>query len=112
VVTFGDLLPGFTVNEPLFEEWLVAERERLRELALDALARGLLARQTNTSGTERAIQTAVRLVGLDPLQDAVHRPLLRLYVRQGRRGAAPGSPVAPEALEVGSAHQRVVSCPA
>ena len=58
----GDLLLGFTVNEPLFEEWLVAERERLREMALEALAR-LLAHQSKAAGTERAIQTAVRLLG-------------------------------------------------
>jgi len=83
----GDLLFGFTVNEPLFEEWLVSERERLRETALEALAR-LLAHQTKAAGTERAIQTAVRLLGLDPLQEAVHRTLMRLYARQGRRGAA------------------------
>ena len=83
----GDLLLGFTVSEPLFEEWLLAERERLREMALEALAR-LLAHQTKTSATERAIQTAVRLLGLDPLQEAVHRSLMRLYARQGRRGAA------------------------
>jgi DNA-binding SARP family transcriptional activator len=83
----GDLLLGFTVSEPLFEEWLVAERERLRELALEALAR-LLAHQTKTGGTERAIQTAVRLLALDPLQEAVHRTLMRLYTRQGRRGSA------------------------
>src|SRR6266851_2543343 len=30
----GDLLLGFTVNEPLFEEWLVSERERLRGTAV------------------------------------------------------------------------------
>jgi DNA-binding SARP family transcriptional activator len=35
----GDLLLGLAVSEPLFEEWLVAERERLRELALEALAK-------------------------------------------------------------------------
>jgi DNA-binding SARP family transcriptional activator/tetratricopeptide (TPR) repeat protein len=83
----GDLLLGFSVSEPLFEDWLVAERERLRELVLDALAR-LLAHQTRSSTTERAIQTAVRLLGLDPLQEAVHRTLMQLYARQGRRGAA------------------------
>jgi DNA-binding SARP family transcriptional activator len=83
----GDLLLGFTVNEPLFEEWLVAERERLREMALAALAQ-LLAQQSKAAGTERAIQTAVRLLGLDPLQEDVHRTLMRLYLRQGRRGAA------------------------
>ncbi len=45
----GDLLLGFTVSEPLFEEWLVAERERLREIALEALAR-LLAHQLKSGG--------------------------------------------------------------
>lgn len=83
----GDLLMGFSVKEPLFEEWLVAERERLREMALEALAR-LLAHQTKAAATERAIQTAVRLLTLDPLQEVVHRALMSLYARQGRRGAA------------------------
>ena len=56
-------------------------------MALEALAR-LLAHQSKAAGTERAIQTAVRLLGLDPLQEAAHRTLMRLYARQGRRGAA------------------------
>ena len=83
----GDLLLGFSVNEALFEDWLMAERERLREVAIDALAR-LLAHQTSTGGTERAIRTAVGLLALDPLQEPVHRALMRLYHWQGRRGAA------------------------
>jgi len=83
----GDLLLGFSVNEPLFEEWLVTERERLREMAVEGLTR-LLAHHAEATGPERAIQTAVRLLGLDPLQEAVHRTLMRLYARQGRRGAA------------------------
>ena len=83
----GDLLLGFGLNEPLFEDWLVAERERLREMALEALAR-LLAHQSRTGGTGRAIRTAARLLALDPLQETVHRTLMQLYSRQGRRGAA------------------------
>jgi len=83
----GDLLLGFTLSEPLFEDWLVAERERLREMALEALAR-LLAHKTKETSSEAAIRTAVRLLALDPLQEVVHRALMRLYVRQGRRGAA------------------------
>ena len=47
----GDLLAGLALDEPPFEEWLVAERERLRERALGGLAR-LLARQRAT-GTGR-----------------------------------------------------------
>ena len=83
----GELLEGLSVDEPPFEEWLLSERERLRELALEALAR-LLAHQSKRQATERAIQTAIRLLALDPLQEPAHRTLMRLYARQGRRSAA------------------------
>ncbi|MGH7393713.1 MAG: ATP-binding protein, partial [Candidatus Rokuibacteriota bacterium] len=83
----GDLLHGFSLDEASFEEWLVAERERLRELAIEGLAK-LMAHQARTSATERGIQTAVRLLALDPLQEVVHRTLMRLYARQGRQTAA------------------------
>lgn len=83
----GDLLHGFLLEEPGFEEWLMAERERLRELAIDGLAK-LLAHQAVGSATEPGIQTALRLLALDPMQEAVHRTLMRLYARQGRRAAA------------------------
>jgi len=83
----GDLLHGFRLDEPGFEEWLVAERERLREVAIGGLGK-LLAHQATTTATERGIQTAVRLLALDPLQEGVHRALMRLYARQGRRTAA------------------------
>jgi DNA-binding SARP family transcriptional activator/RecA/RadA recombinase len=83
----GDLLAGLNVNEAAFEEWLGAERERLRELVLMALAK-LLSQQSDVGQIERAIQTGMRLLALDPLQEAVHRTLMRLYDRQGRRGTA------------------------
>lgn len=83
----GELLTGFRLNEPPFEEWLRAQRERLRELALDA-CRKLLTHQTGRGAVEPAIQTAMRLLALDPLQETVHRTLMRLYVEQGRRAAA------------------------
>jgi DNA-binding SARP family transcriptional activator len=83
----GDLLAGLTVAEVPFEEWLMAERERLRELALEGLAR-LLAHQRDAGAAEAAIQTAGRLLALDPLQEPVHRTLMQLYARAGRRGAA------------------------
>jgi len=36
----GDLLDGLDVSEPTFEEWRTVERERLRELVLEALRPG------------------------------------------------------------------------
>ena len=83
----GDLLEGFTVKAGPFEDWLLAERERLRELAQEALGK-LLARQAAAAPVEPAIRTALRLLSLDPLQEGVHRTLMRLYVRQARRTAA------------------------
>src|SRR5262249_25085226 len=83
----GDLLAGVSVEAPPFEDWLMSERERLRELALEMLAR-LLASQRAIGATAPAVQTALRLLGLDPLQEAVHRTLMRLYAQLGRRDAA------------------------
>ncbi len=83
----GDLLAGLGVSEPSFEQWLLGERERLREVAIEALAK-LLRHQTSTGTIEAAIQTAVRSLALDPWQEAVHRTLMRLYLGQGRRGMA------------------------
>jgi DNA-binding SARP family transcriptional activator/predicted ATPase len=83
----GDLLEGLALQEAPFEEWLLAERERLHELALEALAK-LLRHQRITGATEAALQTALRLLALDPLQEPVHRALMRLYVELGRRASA------------------------
>ena len=83
----GDLLEGFVVDEAPFEQWLLDERERLKELALEALAR-LLRHQIAVAATAAAVQTARRLLSLDPLQEAVHRALMRLLALSDRREAA------------------------
>ena len=83
----GDLLDGFVVDEEPFEEWLRQERERLRDLAMEVLAK-LLRHQCTQRATEVAVQTARRLLALDPLQESVHRSLMRLYVKAGRRDLA------------------------
>jgi DNA-binding SARP family transcriptional activator len=82
----GDLLEGLRAQTAPFEEWLLTERERVRELALEAFGR-LLAHQVHT-GADAAPHTAARLLRLDPLQEAVHRTLMRLHAQRGRRGAA------------------------
>jgi DNA-binding SARP family transcriptional activator/tetratricopeptide (TPR) repeat protein len=83
----GDLLEGFRIAEAPFEEWLTAERARLYELAVEGLGK-LLQHQLAAGPVPVAVQTALRLVALDPLQEPVHRALMRLHVAQGRRGAA------------------------
>jgi DNA-binding SARP family transcriptional activator len=83
----GDLLEGLDVGEAPFEDWLLSERERLREVAMGVLAR-LLAHHADGGRPEAAIEAGVRLLALDPAQEPVHRRLMRLYAGQGRRGAA------------------------
>jgi len=83
----GDLLEGLAIKEAPFDEWLLVERERLRELALEALARSV-SHYTKSGDNERAIQAALRLLALDPLQEPAHRALMRLYAREGRRADA------------------------
>lgn len=86
----GDFLQGLPGQGPHpspFEEWLAGERERLRELALEALAK-LVDVQRTAGSPDRALATALRLLALDPLQEVAHRTAMRLYVQLGRRGAA------------------------
>lgn len=83
----GDLLEGFDAAAPTFDQWLAVERERLRGLALQALAR-LLDRHEQAGELDRAVACATRLLTLDALQESVHRALMRLYDRQGRQALA------------------------
>ena len=83
----GDLLDGFTVDESPFEEWLLQERERLRELAMQGLGR-LLQCQRSNGQIEDAIRTCRRLLVLEPWQEPVHRTLMRLLQQAGQPTAA------------------------
>jgi DNA-binding SARP family transcriptional activator len=83
----GDFLQGINVREPDFDTWLTAERARLRQLAIEAHERYLrLLIEANDVGG--AIQAALRLIGLDPLQEWAHRALIRLYVERGQLAMA------------------------
>ena len=83
----GDLLEGVRVKEPPFDEWLLGERERLRELALQGLGK-LLEVQSGAGLAGAAIRTAMRILGLHPARESVHRQLMQLFQSQGRRAEA------------------------
>jgi predicted ATPase/DNA-binding SARP family transcriptional activator len=84
----GDLLEGFYVRDaPAFEEWLLAERERLRQLALHAL-HALAARLTERGEYAAALDVATQLLARDPLREEAHRQVMWLLARSGRRDAA------------------------
>ncbi|MEJ2209871.1 MAG: tetratricopeptide repeat protein [Anaerolineae bacterium] len=83
-----DFMAGFTLPDcPVFDEWQFFEREGLRaELAgaLQRLAHCHAARHEYAP----AIAHARRWLALDPLQEAAHRQLMRLYAWDGQRAAA------------------------
>ena len=84
----GDLLEGVSVrdSEP-FEEWLLVERERFRQRALElmfALAAVFGAREDFA----RAQFYARRQLALEPWREEAHRQLVRALALQGERSAA------------------------
>ncbi len=87
-VYVGDFLAGFVVRDaPEFEEWLLTQRARYRELALHMLH--ALTEQLATQGEYgRAVETATRQLALDPWREEAHRHLMRLKARTGQRSAA------------------------
>ncbi len=83
----GELLEGFGDCGEAFGDWRDAECRRLNETYREVLQR-LLDHHLVTGGIDRAIQVALKLLALDPLQESVHRDLMRLYLYQDRMGAA------------------------
>src|SRR5262245_18745139 len=83
----GDLLEGFALREARFEDWLRGERDRIRSHAIDAIER-LSGRKVRRQAIDTAIRAGLRLLGVDPLQEPVHRSLMRLYLQSGRRAEA------------------------
>ena len=84
----GDLLAGFYVKQALsFEEWLLSERERLRELMLQALQQ-LVSEAIKMGEHATGLEYAHRLLALEPWQETAHRQMMLLLARSGRREAA------------------------
>lgn len=77
----GDLLPG------LYDEWVLAEREQLREACLSAII--CLATLAEHAGDYPTAITALQqLLRMDPLREPGHRALIRLYALSGDRAGA------------------------
>ena len=83
----GHLLDAFVIDEAPFDQWIESERSRLREVALGTLER-LVELQAAAGEPEKAIQTGLHSLRLDPLRESMHRALMHLYAACGRRGAA------------------------
>jgi len=83
-----DLLAGFTLPDAVpFTEWLAAEREHARLLAVRGYTR--LARVAGARGDIAAALTALdRALAFDPLQEDLQREAIRLHYLAGDRVGA------------------------
>jgi DNA-binding SARP family transcriptional activator len=78
----GDFLDGFQINEERFDQWVIAERDRLHRMALRGHLQ-LLELQFRRGAVDEAIATSQRSLRIDILQEPVHRALMRLYMLSG-----------------------------
>jgi DNA-binding SARP family transcriptional activator len=76
-----DLLPDW------YEDWVVLERERLRQLRLHALE-ALCARLTGAGRFGAAVQAGLAAVAGEPLRESAHRTLIRAHLAEGNPGEA------------------------
>ncbi|NOH02647.1 MAG: tetratricopeptide repeat protein [Chloroflexi bacterium] len=84
----GDFLEGFHIRDaPDFEDWMLTERARLRELALGALHM-LTHFHTSHGNFSEAMTHALRLLSFDPWREEAHRQLILLQARTGQFSAA------------------------
>ena len=78
----GDFLEGFLIDEEKFDQWVLAERDRLHRMALRAHAQ-LCEQLTRSGAIDEAVAVAQQALRIDPLQEAAHRTLMRLYLQSG-----------------------------
>lgn len=83
----GNLLENFSSGIGPFDEWLAERRLTYWRAAL-AIFGNLLTTQIRAGWWEEAVETAGRLLSLDPSQEVVHRTLMRLQLEQGRADSA------------------------
>jgi DNA-binding SARP family transcriptional activator len=83
----GDFLDGFTITEERFDQWVLGERDRLRRAALRSHSY-LIELQSKRDALDDAISTAQSALRIDPIQEAMCRTLMRLYMQSGDLAAA------------------------
>ncbi len=72
----GDLLPGW------YDDWVLLERERLRQLRLQALE-AVAVRLTSLGRHGQALQAAHAAVRAEPLRESAHRLLVGIHLAEG-----------------------------
>jgi TolB-like protein/DNA-binding SARP family transcriptional activator len=83
----GEFLGALDIDSEEFESWRRAEAARYRDQTVDVHNR-LMTQLAECGEAERAIETGLRILRLEPLHEPAVRQLMRLYGESGRRGPA------------------------
>jgi DNA-binding SARP family transcriptional activator len=78
---FGELLPDW------YDDWLMFERERVRQLGLHALEL-LCGRLTDAGRYAEALEVGLAAVRCEPLRESAHRAVIRAHLAEGNRAEA------------------------
>ena len=77
----GELLPGW------YDDWILIERERMRQLRLHALEE--LCRRCSAEGRHaEAAEAGLAAVGSEPLRESAHRALIAAHLAEGNHSDA------------------------
>jgi DNA-binding SARP family transcriptional activator len=77
----GDLLPDW------YDDWVLIERERFRQLRLHALE-NLCCAFTRVGEHSQAVRAGLAAVGIEPLRESSHRALICAHVAEGNPAEA------------------------
>lgn len=77
----SELLPGWD------DEWVIGERERLRQLSLHALE-SLCEHLTAARCYGAAVLAGLAAIDREPLRESAHRALMKVYLAEGNAGEA------------------------
>ena len=72
----GELLPGW------YDDWVLLERERLRQLRMHALE-ALAEKLADAGRYGEAVQAAYAAVVAEPLRESAHRAVVRVHLVEG-----------------------------
>jgi DNA-binding SARP family transcriptional activator len=89
-VTAGDLDTLVQSTEVLpdwYDDWLLIEREQLREQRVRALEQ-LCGELTSAARFAEAARVALSAIAADPLRESAHRALIRLHIAEGNESEA------------------------
>lgn len=78
---FGELLPDW------YEDWVLLERERFRQLRLRALD-ALCERLTQADRLAEAFEVGLAALAAEPLRESAHRALVRIHLAEGNAAEA------------------------